>query len=281
MGLQGPASDAGEWQFVGPTGIGLLRARYVRQSFPRHFHDCFVVCVNERGAHASWYAGGTVTIPEGAITVVPPGAVHTGHCIAGHPWYYRALYPSAATLVELSAAVGMPSNDIPVFPGLVLHDPELAERFVRVHRCCDADADPLERDAAVSELLMTLLERHAVRAKSAVGQLSPPGCVQRAVDYIHENAGRHITLDAMADASGVSRYAMLRAFRRSLGMPPYALVTQIRVERAKHLLMSGQPIAMAAFSAGFADQSHMTRQFKRLLGVTPGAFAKAPRQTGR
>ena len=67
-----PADEA-IWFAGGERGaeVGLLRARYERQFFPRHSHDGFAFGVNERGAHASWYKGATVVIPERTITVVP------------------------------------------------------------------------------------------------------------------------------------------------------------------------------------------------------------------
>jgi hypothetical protein len=84
------AAEEAEWSLAGESGVG-LRARYVRQAFPRHTHDSFVICVNERGAHASWYRGANVVIPERAVTMVPPGAVHSGQMVPGKPWHYRAM----------------------------------------------------------------------------------------------------------------------------------------------------------------------------------------------
>jgi AraC-like DNA-binding protein len=266
--------DEAEWHF-GTEDVGLLGARYVRQSFPRHYHDGFVVCVNERGAHASWYAGSTVIIPEGTVCVVPPGEVHTGHPVPRQPWHYRAMYPSAAAFVALGEAVGLKNGDLPVFPALFMADAQLADRFVRGHRRLETEPDALARDALVGDLLMAVLQRHAIGARGSTPMVPPVDAVRRAVEYIHDHSARPITLQHLAAAAGVSRYAILRAFRRSLGMPPYALVTQVRVEHAKRLLRHGVSIASASHQAGFADQSHMTRHFKRLLGVTPGAFARA------
>ena len=136
--------DEAVWHVAGRNDVGLLRARYVRQSFPRHSHDCFVVCVNERGAHASWYAGSTVIIPEHAIAVVPPGEVHTGHPVPGWPWHYRAMYPSAELLATLASEVGLPAGALPTFPGLYMGDANLADAFIRTHRRCETKLDPLE-----------------------------------------------------------------------------------------------------------------------------------------
>jgi AraC-like DNA-binding protein len=262
------------WQVAGPD-VGLLRAHYVRQSFPRHSHECFVVCVNERGAHASWYAGSTVVIPECAITVVPPGEVHTGHPLPGRPWHYRAMYPSAALITTLAAEVGLLAGEMPSFAQLYARDAELADAFLHTHRECEEGLDPLELESRVAEVLMAVLRRRATGARRAAGRLAPNHAVRRAMDYIEDCYAGRITLDDVANAAGLNRYAVLRAFRRELGIAPYAFVTQVRIERAKRLLREGVSISMASQRVGYADQSHLTRHFRRLMGVTPGAFARA------
>ncbi len=67
---------------------------------------------------------------------------------------------------------------------------------------------------------------------------------------------------------------LTRIFRQQVGMPPYAYLTYRRVEEAKKLLQQQWPLTQTALETGFADQSHLTRQFKRMLGVTPGAYRR-------
>ena len=73
---------------------------------------------------------------------------------------------------------------------------------------------------------------------------------------------------------------MVRAFRAAVGMPPYAWLAQYRVARARALLEAGLRPAEAATRVGFADQAHLTRWFRRVLGVTPGAYRNSV-QDGR
>jgi len=63
-------------------------------------------------------------------------------------------------------------------------------------------------------------------------------------------------------------------FKRALGIPPHAFQVQLRLARSQRLLRKGEPLARVAVETGFADQSHFTRSFKRLVGVTPGAYSK-------
>jgi AraC-like DNA-binding protein len=270
-------TDEAVWRTSSISDTGLLRARYVRQTFPRHFHETFVVCVNERGAHGSWYRGANLIIPQGAVTVVLPGEVHTGQPVPGWPWHYRAIYPSVALLTELAGNIGFPPTQVPSFPSLWLNDAVLTRAFLRAHRAHEEDADPLVAEGGVLEVLAALVRRHALGRRSGAGQQPPDGAARRAVEYLNDCFADRITLDHLARALGLTKYFVLRAFRRATGMPPYAYLTQIRVERAKKLLYANLPIAAVARRVGFADQSHLTRHFRRLVGVTPGVFARGAR----
>jgi AraC-like DNA-binding protein len=265
------------WQMTVPGHVDLLHAHFVRQAFPRHFHDCFVVCVNERGAHASWYRGNTVIIPAGAITVVSPGEVHTGCPVPGFPWHYRAMYVDAELLATLATEVGLPAGTVPSLPSLFVSDASLAGAFVRAHRRCENELDPLECEAQVADVLLRLLQRHAIGPRRRAAPSSSSQAVGRAMEFIQDCYSERLTLDRLAEAAGVSRYSVLRAFRRDVGIPPYAFVTQVRVDHAKRLLREGVAVSAVSQRVGFADQSHLTRHFKRLMGVTPGAYARGAR----
>ncbi|WP_143669056.1 helix-turn-helix domain-containing protein, partial [Streptomyces rochei] len=80
------------------------------------------------------------------------------------------------------------------------------------------------------------------------------------------------SLAALATDLGLSRYQLLRAFRTATGLPPYAWLAQHRVARARGLLETGLRPAEVAARVGFADQAHLTRWFRRVLGVTPAAY---------
>ena len=81
----------------------------------------------------------------------------------------------------------------------------------------------------------------------------------------------------MAELTGLNTRRLLRAFEQSVGVPPHAYQIQARVQKAKSLLLARMPAAEAAAMVGFHDQSHLTRHFKRLVGVTPGAFQRGVR----
>jgi AraC family transcriptional regulator len=107
-----------------------------------------------------------------------------------------------------------------------------------------------------------------------------PAVVRRAVRFIEEHHGRDIGLRDIADAANVSPHHLAHSFKNSMGMPPHRYLMQVRVHNAYALLSIGaakHSLAEVADATGFADQSHLTRHFKRALGMTPGQLKASAR----
>ena len=145
-------------------------------------------------------------------------------------------------------------------------------RLVPLFEACFAavcGGDRLAQEQAQVALLAHLLLHHAgLRAPPA---LSPS--IARARQRIDDDPAANHRLADLAAEAAASRFQLLRAFQRELGLTPHAYVLQRRIALARRLIAQGSALADVAHGAGFADQSHMTRAFVRHLGYTPGAFA--------
>ena len=103
---------------------------------------------------------------------------------------------------------------------------------------------------------------------------------ERARDYLDSRPAEHTTLDDLAAVVGVSKFHLVRGFRERFGMPPHAYSMRVRLRFARTLLMDGRAIRETSDAAGYADVSHLTREFKRVFGTTPGRFRKECGRTG-
>lgn len=102
-----------------------------------------------------------------------------------------------------------------------------------------------------------------------------PWQVHRATALLRENLSGEIPLSRLATECGLSVRHFSRAFRISTGVPPHRWLLKIRVERAKELLHNPTvPLADIALGCGFSDQSHFTRVFTAMVGVSPGAWRR-------
>jgi AraC-like DNA-binding protein len=91
-------------------------------------------------------------------------------------------------------------------------------------------------------------------------------------EYPRANYANKIGLAQLAEVAGLIPFHLTRVFARDTGMPPHAFLNQVRIARAKALLRTRVPIARVAAETGFADQSHLTRAFKQVVRVSPGAY---------
>ena len=85
--------------------------------------------------------------------------------------------------------------------------------------------------------------------------------------------------------AGMCRYALVRAFTREIGIPPHAYQIHLRISKARALIAAGKALSEVSLQVGFSDQSHLHRHFRRLVGMTPGQYARAvappPRERAR
>ena len=112
-------------------------------------------------------------------------------------------------------------------------------------------------------------------AEPAETQSTQPRAVAEALQFIHENYANDLSLNEIAKAVNLSPFHVARLFKQSLGVSPHQYVIQLRVSSARSLLSAGsgeRSLAEVASAVGFADQSHLTRHFKRIMGVTPRQF---------
>jgi len=238
-------------------------------AFPRHSHDGFGIGVMDTGAQRSWSGIGWVESEAGDVITVNPGEMHDGAPFGGARGW-RMLYLDAALVARELVDEG---EFRPEIARPALRDPVLVGLFARLFARATAVApEPL---ALEEDLLRTLA--HLLRRHGACPRPLPPAspAVAMARRRLDEAPEAPATLAELALLSGVSRFQLLRGFARETGVTPHAYLIQRRVRLARQLLTAGHALAEAALEAGFADQSHMTRAFRRQLGVTPARYRAA------
>jgi AraC-like DNA-binding protein len=255
------------------SGVELLHARFVRHAFARHAHDYFVVSVVEHGAQRFWCDRETHTTPALGIIVLNPGDAHTGEAASEAGFHYRALYPSAALMADVAAEVEGTGRTVPQFSRPRIDDEELAARLVRTHRMLVDRATALQGEEVILETLVALVARHADRTGPTREAGQERQAVRRVREYIEARFDRDVTLGELAEVAGLSPFHLARVFRAEVGLPPHAYLESVRVREAQRLIRGGQTLVEVAHGVGFADQSHFTHRFRRLVGVTPGRFA--------
>jgi AraC-like DNA-binding protein len=259
------------------SGVELLHARFVRHAFARHAHDYFVVSVVERGVQRFRHERDTHTTPPLGIIVLNPGEAHTGEGATPAGFLYRAIYPSAEFFAAIAGEFDGFGGRIPAFASPRIDDEALARLLVETHRLLIGGTSALHGEERLLTTLLALVARHADRRGTARRAGQEPAAVRRVRAYIDAHFDRDPTLSELAALAGLSPYHLARVFRAEVGLPPHAYLESLRIREAQRLIRAGTPLAKIAYRVGFADQSHFTHRFRRLVGVTPGRFASSYR----
>jgi AraC-like DNA-binding protein len=252
-------------------GVDLLSARYVTHRYSRHAHPTYTIGLIEYGVEEFEYAGSILRAAAGQVALLNPEVVHTGQAGVPDGWRYRVIYPTVRVVTEVAAELGA-RDGTPYFPETVVDDPGAARLLRSVHHSA-GHGDALASSSLLRATLAGLLRRHAARTPvTGRDAIAPPPAVRAARDLLHERPAAPPALGELAEAVGTGPYALLRAFRAAYGLPPHAYLTNLRVQRAREMLDAGLRPAEVAARVGFTDQAHLTRHFKRIVGVPPGAY---------
>jgi AraC-like DNA-binding protein len=117
-----------------------------------------------------------------------------------------------------------------------------------------------------------MISRHADRKAGTPAARGAHGAVTTSLEYLDSRFTENVTLSELSRAAGLSEFHLLRIFRAAVGLPPHAYLIQKRIDHARQLLSQGLPITRVSLDTGFADQSHFTRAFTKIVGVTPGRY---------
>ncbi|WP_412542338.1 AraC family transcriptional regulator [Longispora sp. K20-0274] len=263
------------WQRDALPGTELLAARFVRHAFARHAHAEYAIAAILDGVEEWDVDGGTMRAGAGSLVFVNPEVPHTGRAGVPEGWAYRTIYPDVTTVRAVAAELGR--SGTPWFAEPVIRDPGTHRLLVAAVHAADR-GDDLAASSALHAALVALLGANA--GVAAPPPAPAPRAVAVARDLLHARLTAPPTLAELAEHVGLGPHALQRAFRAATGLPPHAYLVQERVRLARSLLAAGDRPAEVAAAVGFADQAHLTRHFRRHLGVPPGAYRKNVQDRG-
>lgn len=271
-----PQEKAKFWRLPELGHLELLRAHFRRHTFGRHFHDGYAIGVIEEGALGFEYLGENLVAVPGNVNLAVPGETHNGFAISDQGWRYRMFYLPPVLLERAAAEVADKPVRPPFFRQGVIEDSYLAGEIRSLHMALESPGTSLlEAESRLVETLAYMVLRHAEDKLTIGFKNTAHTAVERAVDYLEAHYDENPSLESLSRIAGLSRFHFLRVFRKHMGLPPHAYLTQVRIRRAQELLCEGRSIADVALDTGFTDQSHLNRHFKRVVGVTPGAYSNS------
>jgi len=261
-----PRQEISAWRPPVAGVLEVFHAHFTEHAYPMHVHDAWTLLIVDDGAvryDLDRHERGT---PRGTVSLLPPQVPHNGSPATPHGFRKRVLYLDMTQLDE--TFIG------PAVDGPDLTDPVLRRRVGQLHTALASRGDEFEAESRLA-LISERLREHLL-PRPAHGTARPDRGVARNLrDLLDERLPEVISLEAAARLIHAHPTHLVRAFSAAFGIAPHQYVTSRRVDLARRLLLDGQPPGEVATAAGFYDQSHLTRHFKRVVGVTPSRYARA------
>jgi AraC-like DNA-binding protein len=266
---------AGDWIRIAPACGGVERAEafFAGHAFDPHRHDSYAVGFTLSGVQSFRYRGAAQHSLPGRVFVLHPDELHDGHAGTGAGFRYRILYVEPRAI---QAALGGTGAALPFLREAVSDDRRITAAILPALADLDGALPELGRDQIVLDLAEALAAADGSRRRRAL-RARHWRAVERARDFLDAHVEDAVASAALEAATGLSRYDLARHFRACLGTSPYRYLVLRRLDRVRTLLRQGVPLADAAVACGFADQSHMTRHFRKAYGLPPGRWAALAR----
>jgi AraC-like DNA-binding protein len=258
-------------QFIRPASLPGTEVLAVYESRRRWhlFHERYAFVVACRAATTVRYRGREQRIHDGTLVVREPGEASCCTAVT-KPAEVKVLFVEASLVADAAREVG--HTGILHFAPVPISDPDLFWLLCRLCSSIEDCGDGLEQQTLFA-MCMVKLAQHAERAPRATELTNGKLAVARAKAYLSEHCSEPVSLHDLALVSGFSRFGLVHAFTKEVGLSPHAYQLHVRIERARALLQQGVSPAAVATTMGFADQSHFTRHFRRILQVTPSQYA--------
>lgn len=261
------------WQ----QGIQRIEAFFSGKAYAPHRHDTYSIGYTIHGVQSFAYRGEKNDSTPGHIIVLHPDEIHDGQAGSAEGFHYRMIYIEPSLIRN---ALGDHANALPFVKDAVFNDPLLRNAIHSSYFDMESPLEPIALDEIIQMLADGLLAKDPSATKSK-SQLIDLKAVETARSFLDENYDQPISSIELETLTGQDRFSLARQFRKALGTSPHRYLIMRRLERARARIENGWPLADAAFASGFADQAHMTRQFKTNFGIPPGHWQKLNQRHAR
>lgn len=247
-----------------PGKIERLEAFFSGYGYEPHRHDTYAIGRTLSGVQSFSYRDSKQHSLPGGTIVLHPDEIHDGEAGTTEGFQYRMVYIEPALIQKI-----LGGKPLPFIPGGISADPRLFAATGPLLKASEDSIDILEEEDALYDLAQTLAVVGGQRLRRCLVDYQS---AERAREYIQSEFSQSITLETLSTICGKDRWSLSRDFRALFGTSPYRYVTMRRLAYCRHLIQTGLSLAESALVAGFSDQSHMTRQFIKAYGISPGRW---------
>ncbi len=257
-------------QITDVSAISLIDAQFSNFAFKRHYHLDYHIGLITSGQQHYFYRGSRHYAGPGQVVLLPPDEIHDGQP-ANHQGYQVKIFDIEPEW--LHQQVGIETEQLS-FVSHNIDDNQLYQRLGQLHHSLhDPVFSSLGKDCLSWDAFSTLFDRYAVQ-HSPESYLLGTKSLHQIREYMEAHISEKITLEQLSELCQLSHTQLLRQFKKTTQMTPYAYLARLRLERAMQLLRRGNRSTDVAHSVGFYDQAHFVKAFKQTFGITPSQLQR-------
>ena len=252
------------------ANLELLHASNLTHDYPPHIHEQQCVVLVHHGSETTTVRGIAHTALPGSLFILNPEELHSSVSVDAE---YRVFKVQAAEFQRIAGeGLGFTSGP-PYFTDFVIHDPSMFRSLMNLYLKLEQNDSHLQQESEFISAMATLLERHSHKASARqTNTVKEDRKVEMIREYLKAGYNENISLSQLTELTNLDRFYLLRVFANKVGVPPHEFQTQLRIAHARELIRRGHSLSDAALQTGFFDQSHLSRHFKRIVGMTPGEY---------
>lgn len=244
-------------------------------SYAAHAHEEWSIGAITRGQSTYVNGDNHYSVESGTLVLMNPGQMHACNPTDGQPWAYFMLYVDKNWLTALQIELGLLNEATwRDFPIELLKEEPLYTAFVEL---CETLLNPasdllLKQSELVLTLALILPAITDLSATSAEPTVIAPENMQKVAKHLDQHCTENVSLNELCLIANCSSGHLIRAFKKHYGFSPHAYLVNRRIQFAQAALKNGSSIAEAALDAGFSDQAHFQRAFKKHVAATPRQY---------
>ncbi|MEI5006270.1 AraC family transcriptional regulator [Streptomyces sp. NPDC087659] len=244
----------------------VYHARITDHVYPMHTHETWTLLIVDDGMVRYDLERHEHGALDRTVTLLPPHVPHNGRSVTPDGFQKRVVYLDSSQIEDGLAGLAVDSP--------VLDDPLLRRRIHQLHLSLEHAGDELEAESRLT-LVSERLRDHLLKRVEDRSEVRDAGIAHRLRELLDERFVEGVSLQDASETLHVHPAHLVRVFSREFGMGPHQYLTGRRVDLARRLLLGGMTPRLVAAASGFYDQSHFNRHFKRMLGISPGLYARS------
>jgi len=257
------------WRLPLLDNLELFHGANMTHDYPPHVHEEYSVLLLLAGAEIHMCRGTTHTAFPGQLMLNNADEAHASSSLAAE---YRIIRLGLKWFSKIGAEVFGRNFGTPYFSRPIVQDSLSFRRLLNLHQKLEQNVSALEQESEFLSTMGLFLSRQDRHHSIVPRRGKETRQIKVVRDYLKSHFAENVSLSQLAALTNLSPFYLLRVFHHQIGFPPHEYQTQVRIAHARKLIRNGLSLSHVALETGFFDQSHLSRNFRRVVGMTPGQY---------